>query len=312
MAAREYSRRLGSIDDGQFQSALERVGLGEFVRAEPVGGGFFGQNVFVASTTGEYVLRGAPHYDWQLPSERFFARLLHERTWAPVPWPYLLDPGDDIFGWSYALMPRMPGLQLSDRAAAEGLTRDERFGMARAMGENLALMHVLCWPRPGRYDLATDTIAPLEESWTEWVGAEARRLLALARGHSDRTTDADAGWVEDLLRSSYDALGEPFEPRFVMHDYGADLANNLATPALSEARQKRETSPRSSRPTAKDGSRVGAGFVARTIPLAGNRNREERSCTKRRSPCSGSARPPSHRRARRRSASRRGVEPKPC
>jgi hygromycin-B 7''-O-kinase len=220
MAAREYSRRLGSIDDGQFRSALERLGLGEFVRAEPGAGGLFGQNVFVASTTGEYVLRGAPHYDWQLPSERFFARLLHERTRAPVPWPYILDPDDDIFGWSYALMPRMPGLQLSDRAAAEGLTRDERFGMARAMGENLALMHELCWPRPGRYDLATDTIAPLEKSWTEWVGAEARRWLALARGHSDRTTDADAGWVEDLLRSSYDALGEPFEPRFVMHDYG--------------------------------------------------------------------------------------------
>ena len=209
-----------SIDDGQFRSALERLGLGEFVRVKPVAGGLFGQNVFVASTTGEYVLRGAPHYDWQLPSERFFARLLHERTRAPVPWPYLLDPGDDIFGWSYAVMPRMPGLQLSDRAAAEGLTRDERFGMARSMGENLALMHELCWPRPGRYDLATDTIAPLEESWTEWVGAEARRWLALARHHSDRTTDADAGWVEDLLRSSYDALGEPFEPRFVMHDYG--------------------------------------------------------------------------------------------
>src|SRR5918994_7521290 len=114
MAAREYSRRLGSIDDGQCRSALERLGLGEFVRTKPVAGGLFGQNVFVESTTGEYVLRGAPHYDWQLPSERFFARLLHERTRTPVPWPYLLDPGEDIFGWSYALMPRMAGLKPSD------------------------------------------------------------------------------------------------------------------------------------------------------------------------------------------------------
>ena len=64
----------------------------------------------------------------------------------------------------------------------------------------------------------------------------------------------------------------------------ADLANNRATPALGEARQKRETSPRFPRPAAKDGSAVGAGFVARTILPAGNRNREERSCTKRRSP----------------------------
>jgi hygromycin-B 7''-O-kinase len=140
MAAREYSRRLGLIEDGQFRSALERLGLGEFVRAEPVAGGLFGQNVFVASTTGEYVLRGAPHYDWQLPAERFFARLLHERTRTPVPWPYILDPDDDIFGWSYALMPRMPGLKPSDIAAVEELTSDERLGMARAMGENLALI----------------------------------------------------------------------------------------------------------------------------------------------------------------------------
>src|ERR671919_748082 len=119
MAAREYSLRLGAIDDDQFRLALQRLGLGEFV------------------------LRGAPHYDWQLPSERFFARLLHERTRAPVPWPYILDPDDDIFGWSYALMPRMPGLKHSDIAADEALTNDERLGMARAMGENLTLMHVL-------------------------------------------------------------------------------------------------------------------------------------------------------------------------
>lgn len=220
MAGKEYSRRLGAIDDDQFRSALERLGLGEYVRAEPVAGGLFGQNVFVASTTGEYVLRGAPHYGWQLPTERFFARLLHDRTRAPVPWPYVLDPGDDIFGWSYAIMPRMPGLQFSDLVAAERLTSDERLGMARSMGENLALLHALSSPRPGRYDLVMDTISPFEESWKEWVAAEARRWLKLARRHSGVTTDADAGWVEEVLRSSYDALGEPFEPRFVMHDYG--------------------------------------------------------------------------------------------
>ncbi len=80
------------IGDEQFQAALERLGLGEFVRAAPVAGGLFGQNVFVTSTTGEYVLRGAPHYDWQFPAERFFARLLHEHTSAPAPWPYLIEP----------------------------------------------------------------------------------------------------------------------------------------------------------------------------------------------------------------------------
>jgi len=63
MAAREYSRRLGSIDDAQFRSVLERLGLGEFVPVVLVADGLCGQNVFVTSTTGEHVLRGAPHYD---------------------------------------------------------------------------------------------------------------------------------------------------------------------------------------------------------------------------------------------------------
>lgn len=110
----------------------------------------------------------------------------------------------------------MPGLRLSDRAAAAGLTRSERLGMVRSMGENLALMHALVWPRPVRYDLATGTIALLEETWTEWI--TARRWLSPARRHSDKATNADVGWVEGLLRSSYDALGEFFGPRFVMHD----------------------------------------------------------------------------------------------
>ncbi len=65
-----YSERLGVLDDRQFQAALARLGLGDFVRADPVSGGLFGQNVFVTSTTGAWVLRGAPHYDWQFPAER--------------------------------------------------------------------------------------------------------------------------------------------------------------------------------------------------------------------------------------------------
>ena len=215
MASGEYSARLGAISEAQFRAALLRLGLGEFVRAEAVTGGLFGQNVFVTSTRGEWVLRGAPHYDWQLPSERFFARLLRERTRAPVPWPYLIDPSEDIFGWSYAVMPRLPGLQ---PGGAE-LSPADRVGQARAMAGTLALVHELAWPLPGSYDLAADTIAPITRSWADWVDGEVRERLALARGHSGRTTDADVAWVEDLLYAARAALGEPFLPRVVLRDY---------------------------------------------------------------------------------------------
>ncbi len=69
----------------QFQAALTRFGRDQFDGAVRITGGLFGQNVFVTSTTGAYVLRGKPHDVWQFPAERFFARLLHERARVPVP-----------------------------------------------------------------------------------------------------------------------------------------------------------------------------------------------------------------------------------
>jgi hypothetical protein len=79
MVAQEYSPRLGTLTPAQFQAALDRFGLGRFLRAAPVPLGLIGQNVFLDSTTGEYVLRGAPHYAWQFPKERFFTHLLHQK-----------------------------------------------------------------------------------------------------------------------------------------------------------------------------------------------------------------------------------------
>ena len=219
MAARVYSERLGTLDDRQFQAALARLGLGDFVRAEPVSGGLFGQNVFVTSTTGDWVLRGAPHYDWQLPAEQFFCDQLHARTMTPVAWPYLIDARDDIFGWSYAIMPRMPGANLSVAEEGGALTRQDRLGIARAMAENLVRMQALTWPFPGGFDLSSGTIAPFSSGWPDWVATEAHRWLDQAREHSDHTTDDDIQWVDQLLQAARHALAEPFQPCFVMHDY---------------------------------------------------------------------------------------------
>lgn len=142
--------------------------------AERVLFGNFGQNVFVTSSKGEVVLRGAPHYPSQFPKERFFAQLLHERTPVPVPWPYLLDPSEDIFGWSYVLMPRMPGLQLIDPRVQDQFGARDRYGIAQAMGETLARLHTLTWPCTGEYDLATDTLQPLNTGHGEWVVSRIR------------------------------------------------------------------------------------------------------------------------------------------
>jgi hygromycin-B 7''-O-kinase len=219
LGMREYSKRLGVLSSTQFRAALDRFDLGDFLSAEPIRFGLFGQNVFLTSTKGEYVLRGVPHYPWQFPKERFFTRLLHERTTVPVPWPYLLDPRDDIFGWSYVLMPRMPGLQLIDPEVRGRLSAVDRRAVATAMGNTLAHAHLLTWPYAGEYDLATDTIQPLRVDHTEWVISRMRNDLQVAIPLSDRTTDADVAWVERVIDEGREALDTAFVPCLVMQDY---------------------------------------------------------------------------------------------
>jgi aminoglycoside phosphotransferase (APT) family kinase protein len=214
-----YSQRLGPITADQFQVALDRFDLGTFVRAAPVVGGLFGQNIFVTSTMGEHVLRGCPHYPWQFPTERYFARLLHERCGIPTPWPYRIDPSTEVFGWSYVLMPRMPGVQLGDPHIGRHLPRPDRLAIARALGENLSGMQTLSWPAAGRYEAEVDTIVPFPGGGASWVVSTVRDLVARSRRHNDRTTAADVKWVEALIGRAAAALAVPVVPCFVMGDY---------------------------------------------------------------------------------------------
>ncbi|MGH2608436.1 MAG: hypothetical protein ACRDHF_05045, partial [Tepidiformaceae bacterium] len=112
MGSREYSKRLGVISDEQLQAALDRFGLGRLVQAEPAMGGLFGQNIMLTTSEGEFVFRGAPHwdpeghYDWQFQKERLFSQIVHESgTGPPVPWPYLIEESEEIFGWNWAIVP---------------------------------------------------------------------------------------------------------------------------------------------------------------------------------------------------------------
>lgn len=215
------SRRLGPVSDAQFQAGLDHFGLGRFLRATPVPFGLFGQNVFVTTTAGEFVLRGAAHYDWQLPSERFVARLLHERTAVPVPWPYLVNTDESIFGWpyGYAIMPRMPGVLPADPAVTAAMTGAERAGIARALGANLRAVHAVTWPRAGRFDLASGTVRAFEGGFAAWIVGELRRWLDLCVSYGTGATEADREWAERLIDEAAGALREPRPATLVLHDY---------------------------------------------------------------------------------------------
>ncbi len=242
MATRKYSERLGSISDAQLQAALNRFELGTFLQAEAIPFGSFGQNVFVTSSKGNFVLRGDPHFPWQFPTEQYYVQQLHEHTQIPVSWPYLIDYQRDIFGWSYVIMPRMDGLSLEDPQVRSQLSKEDLCAIAHILGENLARMQELTWPFPGRYNAATSTIQPFdlrtELAWpfpaepdtqvallpsipvtfSELILTSLHHKLASTCTENFITT-ADVTWAEKLITDAQEALLIAFQPCFVTGDY---------------------------------------------------------------------------------------------
>ena len=215
----EYSQRLGTITNEQFQKALDHFNLGSLVKTEPIPFGNFGQNVFLSATSGEYVFRGRPHYPWQFRSEQFMAQLLHDKTKTSVPYPYLVDNHTDIFGWSYVIMPKLKGKQLKDKEIENLLSRKDKEEITKAFGENLAEMHTLTWDYSGQYDPDTETVKQFDKPYDEWVIEKINSLVSLSKTYNDKTTKEDATWIKSFLDEGVPALKIPFTPTFVMHDY---------------------------------------------------------------------------------------------
>jgi hygromycin-B 7''-O-kinase len=219
MTLREYSTRLGNISDEQLQMALDRLDMGDLIRAEPISFGLFGQNLFITSTKGEFVLRGVPHYDWQFPTEKFFVEQLHRMTKAPVPYPYLYETATDIFGWSFVLMPRMRGLQIADHKIVSGLTWQDRQGIARALAKMLAEIQTLSWDYAGKYDSTTGKVQPTEQDYREWIVKRIRELLLIAHHTNGNTPTSDLVWAESIIASGSHVLHTPYQPCIVLEDY---------------------------------------------------------------------------------------------
>ena len=234
----ETSKRLGPISDEQLSRAFARFDLGAVRAVAPVPFGLFGQNIFVTGDAGEFVFRGAPLTPWQFQTERFFTRILHERTTVPVPWPYLIDDECDIFPWPFVIMPRMPGLQVTDLELRRDLAPSDLLAIARAMAHNLGAMQSLTMPHCSRYDPDRDVVRPVPISdhaaWPfnncygevvnppshrELLIARVRCILDRARTTNDRTTSRDVEWVESLIVRAAVALEVPFAPCFTMEDY---------------------------------------------------------------------------------------------
>jgi aminoglycoside phosphotransferase (APT) family kinase protein len=227
--AKTYSERLGAISDAQFSAATERAGVGKFLHAAPITSGLFGQNVFVTTSDGEFVLRGAPHWvdykdsgpwhwepndRYQFTKEALFARLLHENTDAPVPWPYALVEDSDIFGWPYIIMPRMPGVCFDERSICKTLSPEQRHEVASALGDALARQQKLAWSFAGDVDPNTLELAAFPGGYLAHVARRTLRFAENSRINGTLSPDDDA-WIEHIVDTALRHSSE--EPSVYVH-----------------------------------------------------------------------------------------------
>ena len=227
-----YSERLGAISDQQLAAAAARLGLGAFVSAAPIDAGLHGQNLYLTTEAGAFVLRGRPHWVMgrndteyrrddrlQFTNEAFFVRLLHEHTGAPVPWPYLYDEASDVFGWPYVIMPRMPGASFNERTILKALAPEDRREVAVAAGALLAELQRLTSPFSGAFDADTITLTPDAGGNTERVIAQMRLSTAAAEANGVMTPD-DMDWIDSSVGAARGAGERP--NTFVHGDYKLD------------------------------------------------------------------------------------------
>jgi hygromycin-B 7''-O-kinase len=221
-----YSERLGAISDAQFAAAAARLELGTFVSAEPISQGLFGQNVFLTTSEGAFVFRGAPHWyrgqrddRYQFAKEALFIRLVHERTAAPAPWPCRYDPTSDIFGWPYLIMQRTPGDCFNERSIRKALPATARRQIATSIGTTLADLQRLTAAAAGDYDPDTDAL----ESQPDGYGAHLIRSLTEVANGAEAAgvmTAADMHWTRALALGVGDLPARPVT--FVHGDYKLD------------------------------------------------------------------------------------------
>ncbi len=206
------------INDEQLQAMLDKFKLGKLISSEKTANGAMGQTIFVASTEGDFVFKGNPLYDGQLLEEKFFIENIHKRTKVSVPMPYIIDNSGEILGWSYAIMPRLPGEHLNSKRITDNLSIDKKFIVAELIANTLSEFHT--WKVTDFGDLNTDnfTIEPFKESYTQWLFNRIMFWLEDAKKYSEITVE-DVHWVRDLLEQSKEAFEKLKTPTFIMGDF---------------------------------------------------------------------------------------------
>lgn len=215
------SNKLGVVTNQQLQLMLNRFNLGNLISSEKTSKGVGYQTMFVRSSLGEYVLKGNPLFEGQFIEEKFYVENLLRQTKLPVPVPYLIDESEDIFGWSYSVMPRLPGRHINEPEFEAKLSGKDKKQIAELLARSLSELHHWNVEVYGEYDSKHQNIRRFEGSYKTWLYNRIRYWLEDAKKYSVITTE-DTEWVENLLTASEEIFDGLRSPTFVMGDFKAE------------------------------------------------------------------------------------------
>ncbi|WP_339190020.1 aminoglycoside phosphotransferase family protein [Paenibacillus sp. FSL R5-0490] len=230
MTTRIYfgSNQLGEVAAVSLQDALNELDLGTLEDYRRTDKGVMGQTLLIRSSRGEYILKGNPLYAGQLQEEKFFVEQLAKHTSIPVPDPYLLHEDTHLLGWSYAIMPRLPGNHLYDPAFQASLSQQDQEEIACMFAHTLAELHRWKVPDAGEYDPVAQQIVSFAGDYLDWLYGTIRHWLHDAEQYSV-ITDEDVQWVDEQFKNAEPAFRSKAVPCFVMGDFKVEniLIQNL-------------------------------------------------------------------------------------
>ena len=214
------SGKLGPLTNRQFQLALDYFNLGSFVQAKEIFEGVSGQNIFLTSIQGEFVFKGSPKSNLPHSSKLFAEQFFSERLgkFVPTPNPFLVCTDESIFGFKFAIIPKLKGLNISNDLNDNFLSSEDMAGIAVAQGKFLNKMQICSWNFCGIYSPETRNIKPYNKDWLKEFSDQILFFLEKASKHNLLTTNSDFKWVKQTIANSKSSFTE-FKPTFFMQDF---------------------------------------------------------------------------------------------
>ena len=201
----------------QFSSVSRQHGLGECSKATPIQAGLFKQNVLLKTENGEWIFRGDSHYTWQFPKERFFAHLIAKETGLPTPVPYLIDTSYKYFDYDFALMPKMPGMQLSDQALFESFSATDQKKIAFTLGHTLRALQTYQAPFYGEFDEAAGAMVSYSQSYSQQLTQKVETLVEASNMTRQTISDSEKHELLNMFRTNEAFEASP--PVITLQDY---------------------------------------------------------------------------------------------